>query len=144
MVGDEEMINVFDRRGEYWTLSYTAKVSEDGKKLIITEYSVSSPKMRMTQQDEFGLWLTDEETNNDTASFTYFDKEPLTFDINETLLKMIIEHPIHLFVYQALKGRKELSEEFVEDLAKKVWDYGENTDQRMELLIMYFAKKLSV
>jgi hypothetical protein len=143
MIGGEEAINVFDRRGEDWTLSYTAKTSEDGKKLLVTEYSVSTPKARISQQDEFVLLITDEETDTDTASFTYFDKEPLSFDLNETFLKMIIEHPVHLFFYEALKNRKGLSEEFVEDLAKRVWDYGENTDQRTELLISYFAKKFS-
>ncbi len=142
MVADEEVINVYDKRGENWTISFTAKVSEDGKKLLVTEYSVSTPRVRLSQQEEFVASITDEGTDTDMATFTYYDKSPLSFDLNETFLKMIIEHPVHLFVYQALKGRTGLSEEFVENLAKEVWDYGEYTDQRAELLIMYFSKKL--
>jgi hypothetical protein len=141
MIDGKEYLNVHDIRGDDWKMDITLTISEDGKSLIVPRYSSKCKLLRFAQEEEFTLIISDEETDDDILSFTWYTKEPLNIDFNEQFLRMIVEHPVHSLLYEALKGRNGIDSDFANQLISKVWDYGENTDQRMELVMMYFSKK---
>jgi hypothetical protein len=141
MIDGKEYLYVHDIRGDDWKMDITLTLSDDGKQLVVPRYSAKCKLLRFAQEEEFTLIVSDEETEDDIMSFTYYSKEPLKIDFNEHFIKMIVEHPVHTLLYEALKGRTGIDSDFANELINKVWDYGENTDQRMELVIMYFEKK---
>ncbi len=142
-VGDEDGLEVKDKRYDNYSLEFTAKLSEDKRRLIITSYNLDCPEVRMALGQEFVLVLTDATEGKDIAYITYYDNDPIELDINQINLLMLVQHPIKLFVTQALSGREQCDKEFVKELSEKVNDYGEKADERMRLVIEYFSRKLS-
>ncbi len=142
MIGGLRALHVSDK-GENWFAEYTLRETENPKKVSLFEFTIDTPEMRL-QKDEFlSLLLVDNEKEENRLSVIIYEPLTLSLDVNEILLRMLVEHPVHTLTYEVLTQTNTLKETLVEELSRMVWQYGHPTDQKMELILMYFEKKLS-
>ncbi len=141
-IGGLKAVTVTDK-GENWTVTYTLRETDNPRNVSLFEFMIDTPEMRLEKDEILSLLLVDNEKEVDRLSVIVYEPTTLTLDVNEILLRMLVEHPAHTLTYEVLKQTNTLKEELVDEISKLAWQYGHPTDQKMELILMYFEKKLS-
>jgi hypothetical protein len=119
--GEDRVIEVLDERRSDCKLSYSLKVEEEGKKIVIVAVGLETPTIMLSVTDTIHLIMNDYATKRDLVEVILHSVIPTSFYINGTLLSMLIKYPGIVVGYGAIVGRTELSHQFLDTIADDMW-----------------------
>jgi hypothetical protein len=140
-IDGKDALHVVDHRGEDWSMLYTFKLSDDGKNVIFTEFTITSPTIEVFYSDDLQLKVLDELTKRERVTMTWGYNAPLVEEVNEFTLKMLVEHPAFFLAYSVLMTKAEIDTKFEHEVVNKLWEYKTDLSTDALEVIEYFASK---
>jgi hypothetical protein len=139
----EEALTALDQRSKEWSVSFTFKVTSDGKKMEIVSFVVNTPLVVATQCGILQLIFDSDDAGVDNSSMTFFNPVPISHDIDSFLLKVLVERPAYFLVYVALASRIEIDMGFVEHIANLLYEYNAELSEEKQNELVVEARKFS-
>ncbi len=119
--GEDRVVEVLDERESDWKLSYSFKVEEEGKKIVIVAVGLETPTLMLSVTDTIHLIMNDFATKKDLVEVILHNIIPISFYINGYLLTMLVKNPAFVIGYSTIVGRTELSHQFKDLIANDLW-----------------------
>jgi hypothetical protein len=142
--GQDRVVEVLDERVEECKISYSFKVEEEGKKVVIVAVGLVTPTIMLSVTDTIHLIVNDFATKRDLIELILHNVIPNSFFINGTLFSMLVKYPGIVVGYGAIVGRTELSHQFLDTVADDLWKceakLTEVEDKRLHLSAEKIAK----
>jgi hypothetical protein len=140
---DVDALTALDQRSKEWSVSFTFRVTGEGKKMEIVSFVVNTPILVATQCGILQLIFDSDEAGVDNSAMTFFNPTPISHDIDEFLLKVLVERPAYFLTYVALASRIEIDMGFVEHIANLMYEYTAEMSEEMQSELLLEAKKFS-
>jgi hypothetical protein len=119
--GEDRVVEVLDERGGDWKLSYSFKIEENGKKIVVVAVGLVTPTLMLSVTDSIHLIVSDFATKSDLVEVILHNVIPTSFFMNGNLLTMLVKNPAFAIGYTTIVGRTELSHQFLDSIADDLW-----------------------
>jgi hypothetical protein len=116
----ERVVEVLDKRSDEVAVSYTIKLEEQGRKIVIISVGFTTPCLMFSLTDTIRFIHSSDDGKRDISDVTLYNALPISFYVNDFILRMLVESPAFFLFYSGVIGRTELSREYVNHIANKL------------------------
>jgi hypothetical protein len=139
----ERVVEVLDKRSEEMAVSYALKLEEQGRKITIVSVGFTTPCLMFSLTDTIRFIHSTDDGKRDVSDITLYNALPISFYVNDFVLRMLVESPAFLLFYSGVVGRTEIDHNYVNHIANKLAKLTVRLSENEVKLVEEMATKLT-
>jgi hypothetical protein len=139
--GGEEQLMTMDDRVHDLVVSFTFKIVDNGRKMVISAFFINTSFVMLKKCDNLKMIFSDTKSGKIVSEMTFYNTCKMDLLLDSVLIKFLVEHPAYFLLYSAIAPEFELDMSFIDDLTDRLWKMSPDLSEEETKRLHEYVKK---